>query len=894
MRNAPVRLTSSVRCQTSASRRSARSSWPTSCIAALATTTSRPPERADGARRRAARPRPRRRRRRRAPARAPASRSAASSARGVDVEQRDARALASEALGGRPPDPAGRAGDERALAVQAPHAPTVTGAVVALESVRAAMTSPIALRPHVPATRRDSGALRRELGQLGDRSRSRSASWRRRSRCRSPASQPPGCSAAPRRSPTSWRRSASASSPTASPGCRPSSPRRLGLRVRRRGARAARRLRRRLGAARHLPRLPGRVDLGDRGLRRRRSCASTGIAAHAPWLPLALAGWALSWLLASRDIRTTARIAAALRGRLGRADPRAHRRSSSASSRSGGAPRRARPQPRRRPPAPGDVAVDDRAGRDAFGFLSFAGFESAGSLGEESTDPRRTIPRSMVAAIAFGGGLLRRLHGRCRRSASAPTRPACEAFAASAAPLGELARATSATGWPTCSTSAAIVSAIGAGLGCASVAARMLFALGRDRLLGERAGRGVRATGAPAGGLAFVHGARPRRSSSSSERAGTTPLDVVLLLRDDRDPQPAGDVRAHQRRRPRASWPRVARAPSWLCPWPGSRSPATCSTTTSGRCPTPRSTSSPTSWRAGWCSAWGSIGLASPSCGASPTRRARDLNATEHRFPGQPGATSHLRRAPASGFQPIAAYGRRPTARPPPWSTSTVRSTGCACPTTTPPSLFARLLDPNAGHWSIAPAPRVHLRAPLPARHARHRDDLHHGHRQRPRDSMRWPSRLVSAGTTSGGDAPDEVLREVQGISGERRARRSSRAAARAPARPAPDPPGGRRWRAPSAGPTIASVSLRRPRLEIATRRMRATPHRPPRASAWASRCAGSRPRAAMPEPRVPDEVAGRIDDSVEALALLGGRARPLPRPAPRAGHAQLARPPRA
>ena len=35
--------------------------------------------------------------------------------------------------------------------------------------------------------------------------------------------------------------------------------------------------------------------------------ASAGVAAHAAWLPLALAAWAIVWLIASREIRTAAR-----------------------------------------------------------------------------------------------------------------------------------------------------------------------------------------------------------------------------------------------------------------------------------------------------------------------------------------------------------------------------------------------------------------------------------------------------------------------------------------------------------------------------------------------------------------------------------------------------------
>jgi amino acid transporter len=77
------------------------------------------------------------------------------------------------------------------------------------------------------------------------------------------------------------------------------------------------------------------------------------------------------------------------------------------------------------------------------------------------------------------------------------------AFAGSAAPIGELAQRYVGRGMADVLNLAAIISAIGAGRGGASVAARMLFALGRDRLLDHRLAV-VSSTGAPAGGLAFV------------------------------------------------------------------------------------------------------------------------------------------------------------------------------------------------------------------------------------------------------------------------------------------------------------------------------------------------------------------------------------------------------
>ncbi len=38
-----------------------------------------------------------------------------------------------------------------------------------------------------------------------------------------------------------------------------------------------------------------------------------------------------------------------------------------------------------------------------FGFLSFAGFEAASTLGEETRQPRRDIPRAILGVAIFGG-----------------------------------------------------------------------------------------------------------------------------------------------------------------------------------------------------------------------------------------------------------------------------------------------------------------------------------------------------------------------------------------------------------------------------------------------------------------------------------------------------------
>ena len=47
---------------------------------------------------------------------------------------------------------------------------------------------------------------------------------------------------------------------------------------------------------------------------------------------------------------------------------------------------------------PGDVSWTAIMTASVFGFLSWAGFESGASLGEETKDPKRTVPRALTYA----------------------------------------------------------------------------------------------------------------------------------------------------------------------------------------------------------------------------------------------------------------------------------------------------------------------------------------------------------------------------------------------------------------------------------------------------------------------------------------------------------------
>jgi amino acid transporter len=228
---------------------------------------------------------------------------------------------------------------------------------------------------------------------------------------------------------------------------------------------------------------------------------SQAIFPDAPWWPFAVGGWAVILLLASRQIRTATRSLLALEGislllivalmvviavKLLTGDAPAGQGFSS--------------EVFDVPPGVGLSTIGLAA---TFGLLSFAGFESAGSLGEESERPTRAIPRSIAYAVVFGAVF----YVACMAIQTlgfGTDAAGVRAFAGSDAPLADLGEAYVGPLMADVLSIGAIISAIGAGLGCASCAARMLYALGRERLLPGSLARVSTGTGAPAAGLAFV------------------------------------------------------------------------------------------------------------------------------------------------------------------------------------------------------------------------------------------------------------------------------------------------------------------------------------------------------------------------------------------------------
>jgi amino acid transporter len=114
-----------------------------------------------------------------------------------------------------------------------------------------------------------------------------------------------------------------------------------------------------------------------------------------------------------------------------------------------------------------------------FAFLSFAGFEGASSLGEETKNPRRAIPVAIGAAV-FLTGIFYVLVSYAQVIGFGTDTKGVQAFAHSSAPLGDLAAKYISKGFASAIMFGAALSAFSSALGTATTGSRLLFSMGRD------------------------------------------------------------------------------------------------------------------------------------------------------------------------------------------------------------------------------------------------------------------------------------------------------------------------------------------------------------------------------------------------------------------------------
>jgi amino acid transporter len=167
-----------------------------------------------------------------------------------------------------------------------------------------------------------------------------------------------------------------------------------------------------------------------------------------------------------------------------------------------------------------------------FGFLSFAGFEAAATLGEEAEEPRRDIPRAILGVAVFGG-LYFIFVTAVEVMAFGTDAEGVKAFIASGSLLGDLGSQFVA-GW------VGELITIGAAVG----ATRMLYALSRDEVgpaslgtVSPRSGVPARSTATVALGAYviialgwFVFGVAPFDLFVASGTIGTLILLLVYAL----------------------------------------------------------------------------------------------------------------------------------------------------------------------------------------------------------------------------------------------------------------------------------------------------------------------------------------------------------------------------
>lgn len=154
------------------------------------------------------------------------------------------------------------------------------------------------------------------------------------------------------------------------------------------------------------------------------------------------------------------------------------------------------------PFAIGDAGLSSVGLASVFAFLSFAGFEGAATLGEETMNPRRSIPRAIAGAV-FAAGIFYVIISWVQSVGFGMSAKGVEAFAGSSAPLADLSTRYVGTPMAVAIMAGATVSALACTLAGLTAGARMLMTLGRDGLLPAPLAKVDERHGAPTTAISF-------------------------------------------------------------------------------------------------------------------------------------------------------------------------------------------------------------------------------------------------------------------------------------------------------------------------------------------------------------------------------------------------------
>lgn len=138
-----------------------------------------------------------------------------------------------------------------------------------------------------------------------------------------------------------------------------------------------------------------------------------------------------------------------------------------------------------------------------FGFLAFAGFEAAGTLGEETRNPRRNIPRAILGVVILGGIYFVVVTAVEVMGFGTGTQ-GVTAFTNSGSLLGDLSTLYVGSPLGDIITAGTAISAFACALASTVGATRLLYAFGRDGFGPAALGRTSRRTDTPTVALVVV------------------------------------------------------------------------------------------------------------------------------------------------------------------------------------------------------------------------------------------------------------------------------------------------------------------------------------------------------------------------------------------------------
>jgi amino acid transporter len=176
---------------------------------------------------------------------------------------------------------------------------------------------------------------------------------------------------------------------------------------------------------------------------------------------------------------------------------------------------------------PHGVSIHSLVLASIFGFTAFAGFEGAASLGEETQNPRRSVPKALIIAIV-GAVTFYVLTVAIMAMGFGTSAKGGAALAGSSGPLFDLSRLYISNGMAEVLELGAMISAFSAALGSTLGGGRLIFAISRDARPSWRLAT-VGPSGAPTVALFVVVGLAAC-VNVAMRLAGNTGLDSAFYL----------------------------------------------------------------------------------------------------------------------------------------------------------------------------------------------------------------------------------------------------------------------------------------------------------------------------------------------------------------------------